>query len=91
MEMHVIGIIPNDDKFRTMEEIWNLCNENGIRLPTEVDDFFNLQAPCDDGVEICIDSATETYCSSNFDIEGFDIDISKLPPDVKIIRFYNCN
>lgn len=80
------GIIPADDKFRKMYNIYKECDAVGIPAPKEVLDFFNGEEPCDAGIVIRLAevSTFTTECS-----EGILLDVDKIPKDVKTVRFVN--
>jgi len=103
MSTHVVGIIPKDDEeFKRMKSIYENCVYEGIIPPKEVHKYFNLEEREDaayydlegiaDEKGVVVESnvmkqATEEYRDEMS--EGYDIDIRKLPDNVKIIRFYN--
>lgn len=83
--MYVVGLKPVDDKWRKYKTIWDACEAAGVKLPKEVYEFFNGIYPEDDkGVSVNIPHAEyNNDCRT-----GIDVDISKLPKDVTIVRFY---
>ena len=85
MSTHVIGFVPPDAKWKKMKAIWDSCGAAGIAVPKEVDDFFGGEAPDERGVEKEI--PYEDY--SEECKEGFEIEVDKIPKDVKVIRFVN--
>ena len=90
MSTHVIGFKPPDAKWKKMKEARDACEEAGIDIPDDIDDFFDGEPPDDNGVEIWLEK--EECCSEWDDGDmraGFEIDVDKLPKDVKIIRVYN--
>ena len=80
------GIIPADEKFKKMYNIYKECDLVGIEPPKAVVEFFNNDEPCEDGVVIRLRdlSTFTTDCS-----EGLTLDVDKIPKDVKTIRFVN--
>lgn len=86
MSTHVIGIIPADEKYKLMQEIWVSCHKAGICPPQEVLDFFQGSPPNGKGVEVELKGACAVEWSG-MDGYGIDVDIRVLPPDVRIIRF----
>jgi hypothetical protein len=86
--LHVEGVIPPDEKWKKMKQIWELCNASNIKIPTEVDSFFEGTKPDDSGMtvdltKICVDY-DRYYC------DGFVLDLEKLKndyPNVKQVRF----
>jgi hypothetical protein len=85
MSTEVIGIRPADEKWKKMKAVWDSCKKAGIEPPEAVDDFFDGEEPNPDGIEVEIKSHPYNASSMN----GFDVHLSELPKDVKIIRFYN--
>jgi hypothetical protein len=93
MSTHVEGFIPPDEKFNKMFRAYEACEVAGIRPPKEVTDFFNGVAPDPAGVRISLnydkkykDAVTEY---NEDDGQGYEIDLTKLPKDIKVIRFTN--
>jgi hypothetical protein len=85
MSTHVLGFKPPDEKWKKMKAIWDSCQAAGIDPPQEVEKFFDYCDPDPNGVEVKIE-ATEWRDNAR---EGYEIDVSKLPKDVTILRFYN--
>jgi len=85
MSTCVIGFIPPDAKWKKMKAIWDSCKVAGVSVPKEVDDFFNNEDPDSAGVEKEIPSKKWGEEGAS----GYEIEIDKIPKDVKIIRFYN--
>jgi len=78
-----------------MRDVWVACEAAGIDPPEEVSEFFDFESPDSKGVIIdlrdkrnLVDYGAVTEYKGN-DAEGFEVEIAKLPTDVKIIRFYN--
>jgi len=89
MSTSVLGFKPADEKFHKMKEIYLKCDELEISPPDEVEDYFDGYGVEGDGVRVDI---KEMDCCSVYHGEvgnGYEVDITKLPKDVKIIRFYN--
>ncbi len=86
MSTHVIGYKPADEKYVKMETIYNACLEAGIEIPEEVEDYFEGEGP-NGGIEVDIENSTSEWGDDSR--QGFEIDLSKLNPDVKFLRFYN--
>lgn len=83
------GIVPADEKFKKMLAVWNACENAGVKIPAKVYEFFNNVEPDIKGVIIDL---YENECISVYKKEmssGFDIDLSKLPSNIKTIRVYN--
>lgn len=82
---YVKGIVPPDAKWKQMKAAYDACKTAGVEPPREVEEFFNYQRPNDLGAEIDIPTMHSTDDCRDF----YDIDVSKLPPNIKIIRVVN--
>jgi len=91
MGMHtsVYGIKPAGKKFKEMEKIYHLCNEQGITIPDEVDDFFDGETPDSKGVVVELNTNRGVSEYHEEMQEGIEVDLSMLPKDIRIIRFVN--
>jgi len=87
LSTHVMGFRPPDEKWKKMKAIWDACKEADIEAPEDVWKFFNDEPPDEAGVEVDLGKACSDYMEDSRD--GFEVDVTKLPKDVKIIRFYN--
>lgn len=88
MSTHVVGIIPPDDVWKKMKAAYDSCVAAGVSIPGEVDQFFNGETPDPAGVVVelgapCVEKWSDDSRS------GFEVDVTKLPPHVRIVRFYN--
>lgn len=88
MSSYVVGIVPADEKFNEMEDLYNACIKNNVSVPQEVWDFFEDEAPDPAGVIVGLPNEAVSEYNSDMQ-EGFEIDISNLDPKIKIIRFVN--
>jgi hypothetical protein len=92
MNTNVCAFVPPDAEFKKKLNAYRSCVEAGIPVPKELDKFFGGEEPDDNGREIDdrelekMGALTEYSADSR---EGYEIDITKLPKEVKIIRFYN--
>lgn len=87
MSTGVIGIKPPGEKWKKMKAVWDSCADAGIAVPREVSEFFEWDNPDPDGVTVELE---KLGCASRLDgCAGFDVDLTRLPKDVKIIRFRN--
>jgi hypothetical protein len=93
MSTHVEGFIPPDAKFKKMLEAYRACEKAGVEIPAEVDKFFNGEPPDEAGVKISMSydkkykDAVYEYHDENS--QGYEIDLRKLPADIKIVRVSN--
>jgi hypothetical protein len=77
----------------------DVCDLQSLRekqrsIPKEVEEFFAGKEPDEAGVVVNLKPSekgpVQEYHPEEYDtIEGFEVDLRKLPPDVKIIRFIN--
>lgn len=85
---HIVGIKPPDEKWKKMKAVYDACVNAGINIPMEVSGFFGHEQPDDNGVVLCerqLGDCVSEYGDSNG--TGFEVDVSKIPEDVRIIRF----
>ena len=87
MSTHVVGLKPADERWFQMKEIWDMCTKAKIDIPEEVDDFFEGEYPDAAGMPVEIYDACSEYRADMQ--EGYEIDITKLPKDVTVVRVYN--
>lgn len=71
-----------------MKVIYESCTAAGVTVPESVVDFFDGEPPRDrPGADVAI---TDAVTSFNDDYRaGFTVDITKLPKDLRYVRFYN--
>lgn len=89
MSSYVYGIKKADKKFKEMLEVYNTCKKAGVTIPKEVIEYFNDETPDEKGVIVDL---SEHECFTEGGDDGrdfFNVDIDKLPKDIKIIRFVN--
>ncbi len=94
MSTTVVGFKPPDDTWQRMKSVWDACKKAGIDIPELVDAYFCGEAPDPAGVEVSQQELIErgairAWEDNKLNAEGCEIDVSKIPADVKIIRFYN--
>lgn len=92
MSTYVQGFKPADAKWKRMKAVYDACEEAKVAVPDEVDDFFNGEPPDPAGVEV--DEHQLKKCGAAKDWrddsrEGIEIDITKLPKDITVLRFVN--
>lgn len=89
MSTYVVGIKPANDRWSQMKEIWDVCDKADVNVPKQVIDFFDQCVPDEKGVLIEL-GGHECLCEwGNEHQSGFEVDIRKIPEDIKIIRFIN--
>jgi len=92
MSTYVVGFVPPDDQWHKMRDVWNACEAAGIPVPEDVQTFFGHEDPDDRGREVSMDAleglgAVRDW-SGDFS-RGYEVELAKLPPEIKVIRFYN--
>lgn len=90
MSTHICGIVPPDDNWKKMKAVWDSCVAAGVSVPADVCAFFNDGSPDERGVVIDkkgLGGAVTEYKAEMS--EGFEVDLTKLPKGVKVVRFYN--
>jgi len=93
MSTYVVGFKPVDDKWRAMYKIYAACDEAGIEPPSDVLAFFeglyfkNIETT---GIEVSLEKELcVTKWSDGDACEGYEVEVAKIPKDVKVIRFVN--
>jgi hypothetical protein len=87
MSTSVIGFRPPDQKWMKMKAAWDACVDAGIPIPKDIDTFFGYEEPDKEGVRVDLGDALKEWSQDSTMYR--DVDISKLPKDVTIIRFSN--
>jgi hypothetical protein len=87
MTTHVYGFRPPDDEWRRMKEAYDACAAANIEIPDSIWRFFGDDIPDEAGVSVPLGDAVKEY-KVEMD-EGFEVDLTALPPGLKIIRFVN--
>lgn len=89
MTTHIIGFVPPDNRWKEMKKVYDACLFAGIEAPEEVLEFFNDEPPDDLGIEIDLEDDKSSTEYQREGSEGFQIELKKLPKEIKFIRFYN--
>ena len=89
MSTHVIAFKPPDETWHKMKAVYDACTKAGTSIPPEVSRYFDGSAPDPSGVEVSLDKspACKEYRAEMQN--GYEVDLTKLPKDVEIIRFVN--
>jgi hypothetical protein len=89
MSTYVNYYRPPDEKFEKMKAAYNACKNAGLDTPDEVSDFFQGQNPnLLNGVEI--QAPSNSYVEGSDDSRQYiEVDLTKLPKDVRFVRFVN--
>jgi hypothetical protein len=94
MSTYVMGFRPPDEKFKKFAAIWKQCQEAGVEPPDEVSKFFEHTDPDPQGVEVRLpEGNAKNACVFDWtdgDMQqGIEVNVTKLPKDVTILRFVN--
>jgi hypothetical protein len=90
MSTSVIGIKPPDAKWKKMKAARDACLAVGATLPTEIRDFFEDGKPDELGVVVRQRDLGDAVREWKEDMaSGYEVDLTKLPKDVTILRFSN--
>jgi len=91
MSTDITGYREKDKRWDEMVEVYKTCENAGVAIPSEVEEFFNGEHPDSicamDGFSVDINCAMEQIDEEM--VEGWWVDVEKLPKGVKIIRFAN--
>ena len=85
--LHVVGFRPPDETWHRMKAAYDACNSANVPIPKEVDDYFGDEEPDPSGVEIKL---TNHECCEDYSpemVEGFEVDLTKLPKGITKLRF----
>lgn len=97
--LYIEGIKKPDGKWQQMKAVWEACTNANVDIPDEVDEYFNGDAPDSAGVIVPLASEYQMshHGKRNDDgvtlyhedgRNGFEVDLSQLPPDIQKLRFY---
>jgi hypothetical protein len=92
MPTRVIAFKPPGEKWQRMRAVYDACTAAGIDVPGEVMGFFDHMPPDPAGVEISERTLRDKGAVTDWSADmaaGFEVDVTKLPRDVTVIRFYN--
>lgn len=90
MSTHVVGFKPPDADWKKMKAVWDACTKADLPIPEKVERYFNGEVPDDVGVSVNKDKMSSFVKEYSDDYrEGYEVDVTKIPKDIKIIRFYN--
>jgi len=88
MSTHCVGFRPANDSWNKMKTVWENCEAAGVPVPDEVKQFFNFESPGDKpGQEVPLGESLSEYSCENKN--GYEVDVTKLPPGITTLRFYN--
>ena len=76
-------------KWEQMKAIYDACTAANVELPEEVSAFFGFSAPDAAGVTVYLNNSPAVSKYNEGTREGFEVDVTKLPKGVVIVRFFN--
>lgn len=93
MSTHVKAFRDMDGEFARMLEAKKFCDARKLSYPKEVDEYFqgdadlNEQSLRNQFLEVDISTAVVEWCDESS--EGYEVEVTKIPKEVKTIRFFN--
>lgn len=89
MSTFVLGVVPPDENHLKKVAAARALEAAGIdELPFELESYFGGETPDEAGMVVSLPREAVTHWSDG-DRSGREVDITKLPPGVKILRFVN--
>lgn len=95
MSTHLTGIKPPDDVWLRMKAVYDACEVANVTPPSQVLAFFDGEPPDERGVTRYLAGMASGSKSEAVRIykedgrEGFEVELDKLPRDIKVLRFVN--
>jgi hypothetical protein len=97
MSTHVVGFVPPDEQWQKYRDVYFACQAAGIKLPQEIEYYFDGREPSENGMEIELEPNYGEKANKEGSVvrwqnehgSGYEVDLSKLPKNVKHLRFYN--
>jgi hypothetical protein len=89
--MNVIAFKPADEKWQRMKAVYDACEAAGVRAPDKVERYFGGDKPDPAGVEVSEQELLTAGAVREWREEmreGYEVDVTELPPDVTIVRFF---
>ena len=86
---YVEGLRPPDEKWLKMKAVYDACEAADIDPPETVFEFFEEMPPDEKGVPVDLaeDQVWRSWSDRKHGREGIEVDVTKLPKDVTIVRF----
>lgn len=94
----ILGVVPNDADWKRMKNVYDACKDAGVSVPDEVEKFFDYTKPDESGAIIQFREWEDESSKSSPHVaitkwraecsDGYEIDLSKLPTKVKLLRCY---
>lgn len=100
--IYIYGVKPQDEEWLRMKAVFKSCLAAGVEVPKKVLDYFNFDAVAEDGISdegLIVTLAdfngshhravTRSDCSSHSEKmeDEYVVDLTKLDPEIKAIKF----
>lgn len=89
MSTHVVGLRPPTEEYLKKVKAWEACDAAEVEIPQELQDYFNGERPEPTGMLVEIEKSPAITLHRARGSAGFEVDTTKLPEGVTIVRFYN--
>ena len=86
MSTSAYAVTPPDEEYEKMKKVYYSCEEAGIDIPDDVQEFFHSDEPDPKGTIVWLEDAKEINTENG---QGLEIEIAKLPKNAKYIRVLN--
>jgi len=89
LTIRIEAIRSPDEKWEKMKAVWDACEEAGVSVPHEVEEYFNHREP--DGSGVALDLVNdqpewiEEWCGHYYN--GYEVLLEHMPKDISRIRF----
>jgi hypothetical protein len=92
MSSHVVGLRPPTEDYKKKLAAYLACEAAGVPAPKELENYFGgicAKSVEPNGMEVDLYRHPAVKPYKGDAAEGFDVDLTKLPEGVTVIRFYN--
>ena len=79
----VRGLIEPTEDYKKKYAAFKACEDAGIEIPQQLWEYFNDETPCGDGISTKIPYEKRTDDGN----VTYEVDVSKLPPQVTKVQF----
>lgn len=84
--MWLHAYVPPDEKWQKMAKVYHACKDAGIDPPYQVEEYFEDGPPEPHGKEVSLNHVAREYKAEMH--WGLEINVSKIPKNATVIRFY---
>ena len=91
ISINLVGYRKADETFHRMKAVYDACKKAKIDPPQSVEKYFGYDSPTQYGNQIALkpDETPGITSYNENECDGFDVDLDKLPPEIRVLRFYN--